>query len=365
MSACSTRTASASRSAWRRRTATGWPGWPGGWSCARGASGCAAVIESMNGARFVHDTLEQLRLGGADRRRAEGQGAGAVGVQDRPDRRAGAGRAVAPRSGAGDLAARPSSCARARAGALSAASGQAPLDAQEPHPRDADHLRAPAARSPICSARRPRAARRAWSSPSRGARNVDASLELIDDLDREIAAIDARAQALGADHRYIPLLMTVPGDRLGPRLHDRRRDRRHRPLRLTDQAVRLHRPVPARLPVRRHRPPRPAHQARPQLPALGADRGRACTPASTPALPRALPAHQAPPRPPARRQGRPDRPRPQASPRRSGTCSPATSPSLRQAPLFVWPPDGPPEMRHRSELPSNLVLPPRPRAIET
>jgi transposase len=39
-----------------------------------------AVIESMNGARFVHDTLEGARLGGAGRRRAEGQGAGAAGV---------------------------------------------------------------------------------------------------------------------------------------------------------------------------------------------------------------------------------------------------------------------------------------------
>jgi hypothetical protein len=32
---------------------------------------------------------------------------------------------------------------RAGAGALADASGQAPLDAQAPHPRDADHLRAP------------------------------------------------------------------------------------------------------------------------------------------------------------------------------------------------------------------------------
>ncbi len=38
-------------------------------------------------------------------------------------------------------------------------------------------------------------------------------------------------------------------DRLGARLHDRRRDRRHRPLRLGHQAERLHRPAPARLPV--------------------------------------------------------------------------------------------------------------------
>jgi hypothetical protein len=45
-----------------------------------------AVIESMNGARFVHDTLEQLGWG-VDRGRAEGQGASAVGVQDRQERR--------------------------------------------------------------------------------------------------------------------------------------------------------------------------------------------------------------------------------------------------------------------------------------
>jgi transposase len=32
---------------------------------------------------------------------------------------------------------------------------------------------------------------------------------------------------------------------------------------------------------------------------------------------------------------------PAASPRRSGTCSPATNPSLRQAPPTPWPPDGP------------------------
>ena len=47
-----------------------------------------------------------LRLGGRGRRRDQGQGAGAVGVQDRPDRRVGAGRALAARAGAGDLAAR-------------------------------------------------------------------------------------------------------------------------------------------------------------------------------------------------------------------------------------------------------------------
>ena len=54
-----------------------------------------AVIESMTGARFVHDTLEQRGLGGTDCRCPEGQGIGAVGVRDRPDRRSCAGGALA------------------------------------------------------------------------------------------------------------------------------------------------------------------------------------------------------------------------------------------------------------------------------
>ena len=38
-----------------------------------------------------------------------------------------------------------------------------------------------------------------------------ASVELIDDLDRRIAEIERWLQCSGADHRYIPLLMTAPG----------------------------------------------------------------------------------------------------------------------------------------------------------
>ncbi len=58
------------------------------------------VVESMNGARFVRDELvghgwEVLVAG-----RAEGQGAGPVGVQDRQDRCARAGRALPAWSGA-------------------------------------------------------------------------------------------------------------------------------------------------------------------------------------------------------------------------------------------------------------------------
>jgi transposase len=40
---------------------------------------------------------------------------------------------------------------------------------------------------------------------------VLAAVVMIDDLDREIAAIDRELRELGPDHRYVPLLMTVPG----------------------------------------------------------------------------------------------------------------------------------------------------------
>ena len=51
------------------------------------------VIESMTGARFVHDTLESLGWAVEIARRPEGQGPGAAGREDRPDRRPGAGAA--------------------------------------------------------------------------------------------------------------------------------------------------------------------------------------------------------------------------------------------------------------------------------
>jgi transposase len=43
--------------------------------------------------------------------------------------------------------------------------------------------------------------------------NVSASLELIDHLERHIDEINRRLRAGHADHRYIPLLMSVPGIR--------------------------------------------------------------------------------------------------------------------------------------------------------
>jgi transposase len=45
--------------------------------------------------------------------------------------------------------------------------------------------------------------------PWRG--HVDASLELIDDLEQRIGRIEGELQRSGAEHRYVPLLMTAPG----------------------------------------------------------------------------------------------------------------------------------------------------------
>jgi transposase len=42
-------------------------------------------------------------------------------------------------------------------------------------------------------------------------RNVDVSLGLIDDLELQIAQLTAQLKRQGADHRYIPLLVTAPG----------------------------------------------------------------------------------------------------------------------------------------------------------
>jgi transposase len=40
---------------------------------------------------------------------------------------------------------------------------------------------------------------------------IEAGLRLIDELDREISECERELRRLGADHRYIPLLLTVPG----------------------------------------------------------------------------------------------------------------------------------------------------------
>jgi Transposase len=104
--------------------------------------------------------------------------------------------------------------------------------------------------------------------PDPWGRNVDVGLGLIDDLELQIAQLTVQLKRAGADHRYIPLLVSAPG--LDQRVHRRLGDRRHHPLRVAGQALRLHRPVPHSHPVRQHRPARPDLKARTALPALGA-----------------------------------------------------------------------------------------------
>ncbi len=52
-------------------------------------------------------------------------------------------------------------------------------------------------------------ARLEFPAPWRG--GVLAAVAMIDDLDRQIAGIDQELRRLGADHRYVPLLMSAPG----------------------------------------------------------------------------------------------------------------------------------------------------------
>jgi transposase len=80
--------------------------------------------------------------------------------------------------------------------------------------------------------------------PEPWAGDVAAALRLIDLLDGEIAECEAALRALGAEHAYLPLLMTAPGIGWVLGVHHRRRDRRHRPVPDAEEAGRLHRAVP-------------------------------------------------------------------------------------------------------------------------
>jgi transposase len=162
--------------------------------------------------------------------------------------------------------------------------------------------------------------------PEPWAGTVVASLRLIDELDREITSCESELRRLGAEHRYVPLLLTAPGIgwvlayTIAAEIGDI--GRFPSPRKLAGYTGHL----PARLPVRRGRPPRPARQARPPLPALGAGRGGDARP-HPPRLPRPLPAHQEPSRQTTRRQGRPGRPR--APTRRGDLAHAHPRPALR------------------------------------
>ena len=167
-------------------TRTGWRSWCVDWAMAN----VVAVVEVMNGARFVHD---QLELSGWDVRIADPQRARALAPlackTDRIDC-LGAGRARPPRPDPGGVAARPARAGRARASALPAAPGQAPHDAQEPHPPDADRARLSRARTRAVHPAGPLGLERLeLPEPWRG--TLQASLALIEDA----GPADRRARA--------------------------------------------------------------------------------------------------------------------------------------------------------------------------
>ena len=118
-----------------------------------------AVIESMTGARLVHDTLEQQgwEVEIADAQKVKGLAPLACKT-DKIDSLVLATLSPA-RPGAGDLASRSEGPRGARARPLSPPPGQAPLGAQEPDPLDPDQLRPPLPGLRPVRGRGPKAAR--------------------------------------------------------------------------------------------------------------------------------------------------------------------------------------------------------------
>jgi Transposase IS116/IS110/IS902 family len=139
---------------------------------------------------------------------------------------------------------------------------------------------------------------------------LDASLYLIDYLESEIDAIERDLRATGADHRYVPLLLTVPGIgwvlafTIASEIGDI--DRFPSAKKLVGYTGLAHESAsPARATAAAPYP------SRGQGTCAGRCLKRPCTRSGT-RLPRSLPRHQAAPGQTARRQSRPGRPRPQA-----------------------------------------------------
>ena len=169
--------------------------------------------------------------------------------------------------------------------------------------------------------------------------NVAASLELIDDLEAQIAEVNARLREGHAEHPYIPLLMSAPGvgwvlaftiaaeigeierfaspakltgyTGLCPRVVQSGESDRRGPLSKHGPTYLRWALIEATMHALRH----PAYAERYQHTKrrLGKQRGAKVAQVDI-----------------AR-----------GSPKRSGTCSPATRSSLQEAPLFVWRPDRP------------------------
>ena len=84
--------------------------------------------------------------------------------------------------------------------------------------------------------------------PWRG--TVDASLELIGDLDGQIDQINQELRSSGADHPYVPLPLTVPGIGWVPAFTIAAEIGDITPLCVSEEALRPHRALPTRQSVR-------------------------------------------------------------------------------------------------------------------
>src|ERR1019366_406236 len=125
----------------------------------------SAAIESMTGARFVHDTLEFAGWDVAIADAAKVKGIAPLAAKtDKIDARVLA--ELARRDLVPEItAAAPRRPGRARAGPLPPSPGPPPNRVEEPDPRDLNDLRSPGVgRGPV-RGRRPRAAR--WGRPAR------------------------------------------------------------------------------------------------------------------------------------------------------------------------------------------------------
>jgi transposase len=196
----------------------------------------------------------------------------------------------------------------------------------------------------------------ALALPEPWAGDVRAALRLIDELDRDIDACEAELRRIGTDHAYVPLLKTVPGigDILGytiaAELGDISRFASPRSSVATPACARASTSPATRITAARCR-------RRARSTCAGRSSRRPFTPHGTPGIttttrrPRSASANSAA----ARSRGL-NLPVPSAKP--SGTCSPSVRDSVRQAPPLLWsrddpPRDGLPDTRsHRPDPPS-------------
>lgn len=169
-----------------------------------------AAIESMTGARFVHDELERhgWEVEIADAQRAKGLAPLACKT-DRIDAWVLAElsrRELVPAIWLPDPEVRG---ARERARFRLHLVRQRSRLKQRTHQTLVTHGRPCPVSDLFGVSGRELLARLELPEPWRG--TVEASLRLIDELDREIGAIERELRLLGADHPYVPLLLTAPG----------------------------------------------------------------------------------------------------------------------------------------------------------